>query len=41
MGGSWWDFIAGELRQARLQAGLSQEDLARRINYSASLSLPA
>ncbi|MET8832999.1 helix-turn-helix transcriptional regulator [Micromonospora sp. NPDC004540] len=36
MGGSWWDFIAGELRQARLRAGLSQEDLARRINYSAS-----
>ncbi|MFG1678178.1 helix-turn-helix transcriptional regulator [Micromonospora sp. NPDC049282] len=36
MGGSWWDFIAGELRQARARAGLSQEDLARRINYSAS-----
>ncbi|MFI2712998.1 Scr1 family TA system antitoxin-like transcriptional regulator [Micromonospora sp. NPDC018662] len=36
MGESWWDFIAGELRQARARAGLSQEDLARRINYSAS-----
>lgn len=36
MGGSWWDFIAGELRQARLRAGLSQEDLAKLINYSAS-----
>ncbi|MEV0430469.1 helix-turn-helix transcriptional regulator [Micromonospora sp. NPDC050495] len=36
MGGSWLDFIAGELRQARLRAGLSQEDLAKLINYSAS-----
>ncbi|WBB75143.1 helix-turn-helix transcriptional regulator [Micromonospora sp. WMMD1128] len=36
MGGSWWDFIAGELRQARVRAGLSQEELARRINYSPS-----
>ncbi|SCL62734.1 Transcriptional regulator, contains XRE-family HTH domain [Micromonospora eburnea] len=36
MGASWWEFIAGELRQARIRAGLSQEELARRINYSAS-----
>ncbi|WP_406106605.1 helix-turn-helix domain-containing protein [Micromonospora globbae] len=36
MGESWWDFIASELRQARIRTGLSQEDLAKRINYSAS-----
>lgn len=36
MGESWWEFITSELRQARIRAGLSQEDLAKRINYSAS-----
>ncbi|WP_319460604.1 helix-turn-helix transcriptional regulator [Micromonospora sp. RTP1Z1] len=36
MGESWWEFITSELRQARIRAGLSQEELAKRINYSAS-----
>lgn len=30
-------FLLGELRRARSAAGLSQEDLGKTINYSASL----
>ncbi|SCL33704.1 Helix-turn-helix domain-containing protein [Micromonospora pallida] len=31
------EFLGGELRRARKESGLSQEDLAQRINYSSSL----
>ncbi|MCW3815399.1 helix-turn-helix transcriptional regulator [Micromonospora sp. DR5-3] len=36
-GASALDLLAGELRQLRTEQGLSQEELARRINYSSSL----